>query len=259
MTSKKSLLNDLLDIGGVATLNNLYNPEPSTYQGAMKRIRINKDFWLAEELIEPLKPYLSYHSKFPANELFYVLTDKGAKFIGREDYKYQKAIKSPHLENIMHESAKFDVALAFLRLYRDWNVTIEYKVFPGLRPDIFIQMTKGDKTYYFLVEIERKKDLSRTIREKVKAQYESKIYNPEIRKHLPSHFKVLIVYCPLSYNSFLRPQQMTEEVTLIREDLYREVTQSRLPEKYLFMSLPDFYRLNEPVWYTSKGLTKLIY
>jgi hypothetical protein len=48
--------------------------------------------------------------------VFYCLTKKGAKYIGRADeYKYKKYQRSPN--NVMHESMKFDVALSFLRLF----------------------------------------------------------------------------------------------------------------------------------------------
>lgn len=256
MTSKKQLLNDLLDIGGVATLNNLYQPTATTYKGAMKRVRVNKDFWLSEGLIEVVKPYYSYRSEFPARELFYCLTKKGAAFIGRDDYDYKKASRSPHLENIMHESAKFDVALAFVRLYRDWDVKIEYKTFKGLRPDIFITMKKNGVVRYFLVEIERKKDISRVIREKIKEQYKNKLKIKETKEDLPRIFNLLIVYSPLTYNPFTRPQEMTGNIVKDIEDMRSEAYDlARYGELdiVLCIPLPDFYRLNEAVWFNSLG------
>lgn len=256
MTCKKQLLHDVLDIGGVFTLNNLYSPSATTYKGAMRRLYEYKDFWLENGFIQEMKPYENYKPQNPGNELFYCLTKKGAAFIGRDDYDYKKALKSPHLENIMHESAKFDVALSFVRLYRDWDVKIEYKTFKGLRPDIFISMRRNGIILHFLVEIERKKDISRVIREKIKGQYKQKLKIKETRDDLPRVFSLLIVYSPLSYNPFTRPQEMTGNIVQDIEDIKRDAYNlARYGEmsNVLAIALPDFYRLNEAVWYTPSG------
>jgi len=256
MTSKKQLLHDVLDIGGVFTLNNLYSPIATTYKGAMRRLYEYKDFWLENGFIQEMKPYDNYKPQNPGNELFYCLTKKGAAFIGRDDYDYNKALKSPHLENIMHESAKFDVALSFIRLYRDWDVKIEYKTFKGLRPDIFISMRRNGVILHFLVEIERKKDASRVLREKVKEQYQQKLKISETRNSLPESFNVLIVYSSLTYNPFTRPQQMTGNIVKDIQDLRNETwnlaVSSKLPIAK-FIALPDAFYLNETVWFNHRG------
>jgi len=256
MTSKKQLLHDLLDIGGVATLNNLYSREAKTYKGSMRRLYEYKNFWLENGFIQAMKPYENYKPQNPGNELFYCLTKKGAAFIGRDDYDYKKAHKSPHLENIMHESAKFDVALAFIRLYRDWDVKIEYKTFTGLRPDIYITMNKNNTTLHFLVEIERKKDTSRVLREKVREQYQQKLKISETRNSLPRSFNVLIVYSSLTYNPFTRPQQMTGNIVKDIQDLRTETRElakaSNLPIAK-FIALPDVFYLDKEVFYSDRG------
>jgi len=89
MTTRKQLLNNLLDIGGVATLNNLYSPTAQSYKGSLLFTRkLFKDY-LLEGLIEKIDPIGKPMNK--SREVFYCLTKKGAKYIGRADeYKYKK-------------------------------------------------------------------------------------------------------------------------------------------------------------------------
>jgi len=273
MTSKKKLLNDLLDIGGVATLNNLYQPSAKTYKGAMKRVRINKDLWLNEKLVEVLLPYPSFRSEFPAREVFYGITKKGAKFIDREeDFTNRKVGKSADLENTMHESAKFDICLSFVRLFPKYDVTIDFwkiigkpkgvkGVTGGIKPDatIYLNLKTNPKIrHVFYVEIERKKTVSRTFSEKI-LRYQEVLNRPNI--FIPQPFKVLVVFFSRDYSSFLRPQEMTginlESANRVREMVKDLATNKKygatLPDYYRFMAQPDFYRLNETVCYKKDG------
>src|ERR1700730_12669444 len=114
MTSRKLLLNNLLDIGGVATLNNFYSPQAKTFKGSLLYTRKLFKSYLEDGLIEKIEPIGKPANK--AREVFYCLTKKGADYIGRSDeYRYKKYPRSPH--NALHESMKFDIALSFLRLY----------------------------------------------------------------------------------------------------------------------------------------------
>lgn len=56
MTTRKILLNNLLDIGGVATLNNLYSPSAQTYKGSLLFTRKLFKEYLNENLIERIDP-----------------------------------------------------------------------------------------------------------------------------------------------------------------------------------------------------------
>src|SRR3984893_2746926 len=113
MTSRKLLLNNLLDIGGVATLNNFYSPQAKTFKGSLLFTRKLFKSYLHDGLIEKIEPIGKPANK--AREVFYCLTKKGSAYIGRADeYKYRKYPRSP--ANAMHESMKFDVALAFFLL-----------------------------------------------------------------------------------------------------------------------------------------------
>jgi len=267
MTSKKSLLNDLLDIGGVATLNNLYEPTAKTYKGSMKRVRANRDFWLKEGLIEVLSPYPSYRSEYPVREVFYGLTKKGARFIGREEeWKFKKDAKASKLEDIEHESVKFDYCLSFTRLFPEYNVTILFNKTigekPGLIPDITVYLnlkTNPKIRHIFFVEIERKKTVSRTFSNKI-LRYVEVFNRPEII--LPQPFTVLIVFLKSkNYCGFLRPQQMTEEniksIESVREltkDLAtKEKYGATMPDYFRYTAQADYWRLNEKVCYKKDG------
>lgn len=270
MTSKKKLLNDLLDIGGIATLNNLYQPTATTYKGALKQARRNMEFWLKEKLVEVLLPYPSFRSEYPAREVFYGITKKGAKFIDREeDFTNRKVGKSADLENTMHESAKFDICLSFIRLFPEYNVTIDYwriigttkGTKGGIKPDatIYLNLKTNHKIrHVFYVEIERKKTVSRTFSEKI-LRYKEVLSRPNI--NLPQPFTVLVVFFSRDYSSFLRPQEMTgknlESANRVRE-MVKDLAMNKkygatLPDYYRFMAQPDFYRLNEKVCYKKDG------
>lgn len=251
MLNNKNILEQMLEIGGIATLNNFYSTEAKTYLGSLYNVRKKFKLFLDNELIKEV-PTIG-KTRFPANEVFYCITKKGANFIGRQDYKYKGYPKSPN--NIMHESMKFDIALAFLRLYPNALMSFRYDYsFYGLRPDVVIKI-EGKTTRYFLVEIERKKTIDRVFKEKIK-KYEEMFYKMQRNKsHNISQFTVLFVYTNIWYNVFLRPQQYdsyTDEITFLQEKT-KELARlaKNLQHKYLFMPFPDFYKLNEPVWYNT--------
>ncbi len=251
--TKKSYLEKLIDIGGVATLNNFYSPNATSYAGSLLQARKLFHFFEAKELIKKLDPITKPRN--PSQEVFYAITKRGANYIGRDDYKYKGYPKSPY--NIMHESMKFDFALAWLNFYGSRNTEIRYnQKFSSLMPDITITV-HGKETHKFLIEIERKKTIDRTERAKFKI-YNEMFYNMRNKKFdNPKNFTVLFVYTNTWYNVFARPQQyelLTNEIVTLHEKT-RELAKlaKNLPDKYLFMPFPDFYRLNEKVWYTPDG------
>ena len=262
MTTRKMLLNNLLDIGGVATLNNLYSPTAHSYKGSLLFTRkLFKDY-IAEGLIEKIEPIGKPMNK--SREVFYCLTKKGAKYIGRTDeYKYKKYQKSPN--NVMHESMKFDVALSFLRNFPNAKFTFRYdSSFYGVLPDILIRIESTNRkqlTRFLLVEIERKKTVDRVFNEKIK-RYEEMFKSIEKNKsHNIQQFTVLFVYTDIWFDPFVRPQQYSEpnvsshieQVNMLVKNLVHNYCKHLPEERYRFTAFHNFHRLHEAVWQTSSG------
>jgi hypothetical protein len=262
MTTRKLLLNNLLDIGGVATLNNFYSPTAKTHKGGLLFTRKLFKSYLEDGLIEKIEPIGKPANK--AREVFYCLTKKGANYIGRiDEYKYKKNPRSPY--NALHESMKFDVALSFLRLYPGKKFTFRYdSSFYGVRPDILIRIESShprELTRFLLVEIERKKTVDRVFNEKI-TRYEEMFKAIEKKKsHNLSQFKTLFIYSDLWYDGFLRPQEYGEpqhieaigRTNYLVRSLVSRYCRNLVPNRYLFMPFHDFYRLNEAVWFHTDG------
>lgn len=262
MNHSKLLLNHLLDIGGVATLNNFYSPKATTHKGGLLYTRKLFKSYIQDDFIEKIESIGKPANK--AREVFYCLTKKGADFIGRpEEYKYRKYPRSP--ANIMHESMKFDTALAFLRLYPSYKFTFHYdSSFYGVRPDIFVRIdNRGLKPYtrFFLVEIERKKTVDRVFNEKIK-RYEEMFKTIEKNKsHNISQFTALFVYTDIWFDVFLRPQEYCDPkvvnhidcVNHLLHNLIKHYCKNLAEQRYRFIGFHNFYRLNEPIWYTPQG------
>lgn len=262
MTTRKQLLNNLLDIGGVATLNNLYSPAANSYKGSILFTRkLFKDY-LTDELIEKIEPIGKPMNK--SREVFYCLTKKGAKYIERADeYKYKKYQKSPN--NVMHESMKFDVALSMIRNFQQAKFTFRYdSSFYGVQPDILIRIESTNRkqlTKFILVEIERKKTVDRVFNEKIK-RYEAMFEQIQKNKsHNINQFLVLFVYTDIWYDPFLRPQQYSEPLTKERiekvdvlvKNLVHNYCKYLPDNRYRFTAFHNFHRLHENVWYTPLG------
>lgn len=199
-----------------------------------------------------------------AREVFYCLTNKGAKYIGRTDeYKYKKYQKSPN--NVMHESMKFDVALSFLKNFPHKKFTFRYdSSFYGVQPDILIRIESTNRkelTKFLLVEIERKKTVDRVFNEKIK-RYEQMFKSIEKNKsHNITQFLVLFVYTDIWNDPFLRPQQYSEQLTKERiakvdvlvKNLVHNYCKYLPDNRYRFTAFHNFHRLHENVWYTPLG------
>ncbi len=262
MTTRKLLLNNLLDIGGVATLNNLYSPDAKTHKGGLLFTRKLFKSYLQDGLIEKIDPIGKPANK--AREVFYCLTKKEAAYIGRADeYRYKKYGKSPY--NVMHESMKYDVALAFLRLFPHKKFTFRYdSSLYGVRPDILIRIESTNSkelTRFLMIEVERKKTIDRVFNEKIK-RYEELFQAIEKKKsHNINQFTVLFIYTDIWWDVFLRPQEYGDPKIISHIDcvngLLKNLIQhycKYLPEqRYRFIGFHNFYRLNEPLWLTPQG------
>jgi hypothetical protein len=262
MPNRKLLLNHLLDIGGIATLNNFFSPSAKTHKGGLLFTRKLFKSYVHEGFIERIDPIGKPANK--ACEVFYCLTKKGASFIGRTDeYKYKKYQKSPY--NILHESMKYDIALAFLRLYPEIKFTFRYdSSFYGVRPDILIRIESTNPkelTRFLLVEIERKKTVDRLFNEKIK-RYEEMFYAiAKNKSHNIHQFTALFVYTDIWFNVFLRPQEYKDPtvvnhiecVNSLLINLVRHYCKQLPYQRYRFLGFHDFYRLNETLWLTPTG------
>jgi hypothetical protein len=262
MQTRKLLLNNLLDIGGVATLNNFYSPHANTYKGGLLYSRKLFKSYLEDKLIEKIEPIGKAANK--AREVFYCLTKRGADYIGRPDeYRYKKYPRSPN--NALHESMKFDIALAFLRLYPDKKFTFRYdSSFYGVRPDILIRIESTNPkevTRFLMVEIERKKTVDRVFHEKI-MRYEEMFKAIEQKKsHNLDQFLTLFVYTDIWYDGYLRPQQYNEPQAIeyigranqLVKNLVNQYCRNLPPNRYRYMPFHDFYRLDKAVWYMTDG------
>lgn len=259
MAIKKILLNHLLEIGGVATLNNLYSQSAKTYKGSLLFARKLFNTYSEEKLLEKIEPIGKPANK--SREVFYCLTKKGADYIGRpNEYKYKKFQKSPN--NVMHESMKFDIALSFLKKYPHKKFTIRYdSSFYGVRPDILIRVESDNPkkvTRFLLVEIERKKTVDRVFNEKIKRYEEMFIAIAKNKSHNINQFTVLFVYTDIWYDVFLRPQQYNdpnvihhiEHVNILVKNLILNYCRYLPDQRYRFIPFHDFYRLHEAIWHT---------
>jgi len=262
MDTRKLLLNNLLDIGGVATLNNFYSPQAKTLKGSLLFTRKLFKSYLDDGLIEKIVPIGKPVNK--AREVFYCLTMKGARYIGRvSEYRYKKHSRSPY--NIMHESMKFDVALSFLRLFPHKRFTFRYdSSFYGVRPDILIRVESSqpkELTRFLLVEIERKKTVDRVFNEKIK-RYEAMFKAIEQKKsHNVGQFTVLFIYTDIWWDVFWRPQEYGDAnisnhidcINGLLKNLVLHYGKFIPNSKYGFLGFHNFYRLHEPLWLTPQG------
>ena len=257
MEKPKIILNQMLDLGGLATKNNFYSPQAKTILGALVHTRKAFDELEQQKLIQPLSTITNVRNL--CNEQFYAITRLGAKYVDRtKEHVWKGGPKSPY--NIMHESMVRDVALSFLRNYPDYIFEIKYNErYSTLRPDLVIKMTHklSLKQHIFFVEIERKKTVDRVVKEKLQ-KYEKVLANFNFKNHnLNAPVKVLIVYSNLDYNCFWRPQeyennQVKTEIDKLHKQVIHLAWLSRKlsDNRYRFLSIHNFYKTDIPIWLT---------
>jgi hypothetical protein len=255
---KHKTLHELLSVE-YATVNNLFSYQANTYKGAL--LQVNKDIkkylkagWISQIPFD-LKP------REKRKQFFYYVTREGAKAIDRlEDYK-QKITKS--LNNAEHESMKIDIARAFLINFPDYDFDFDYKAdLGGLKPDILVKAKNihSDRQFTFLVEVERKKELTRIYRDKI-TRYNKFIKDGLFEKNkLSPKTKVLFVCSNHRYDVYWRPQNYSQpEVKPIMDLLYKQFnyfleTIRNQPDKhYRFIPFSEFTKIAEPIWRMPSG------
>jgi len=259
MSNRALILNNLLDIGGVATMNNFYSESAKSITGNLLQTRKLFKFYLQQGLIFKI-PTIG-KTRNPSQETFYCLTKKGAQYIGRpEEYKYKRYGRSPN--NIMHESMKFDIAMSFLRLYPDKSFKFAYdKSLYHVKPDIIVKVEDGKRLKYLLIEIERKKTVERVLKEKIEP-YE-KMFNMMIEKksHNPFDYLILFIYTDIWFDIFARPQSYANPVlanqivkaNMLVKNLVNKYCKHLPTNRYLFTGFHNFYRIHDSVWLTTTG------
>ena len=257
MNLAKEWLNQLMTLGGVATKNNFYSHTAKSPGGIFCSTLNQFKKMIKDEFIRPLPTITRTRNK--RQETFYCITSKGANYIGRKDELKSRDPKSPN--NVMHESMKFDIALSFLRNFKDYDISFKYDLsINGLRPDIVVYIEdryKGLK-YHFLVEIERKKTIEKVYKEKI-LKYEEALKTDLKQFGLRPETKVLVIYADVKFDAFLRPAEyikfpyIASEVTLMEKRVKKIAEMcADLPDRYRFIPFSSFEHLREPIWLTPR-------
>jgi len=209
MKLENNILHELISIQA-GSINTLFSYNAETLDGSLLWLSRKMRQYLSQGFVRKI-PF-NVRPQFPRRQELYQLTKKGAKLIGRPDEYREKDHQS--YNQINHELAKYDVALAFKRLFPDYNINIEYeKIFKAkdrkVKCDIFIRANKkdGTKAFTFIIEIENKDDPNQTYRDKVSV-YDRVIKNDFFRlNNLSNKTKILIVYNHSHVYTFLRPTE----------------------------------------------------
>jgi hypothetical protein len=160
---------------------------------------------------------------------------------------------------------RIDMALSFLYFYSDWHIDFYfYNNYNGIFPDMTVKMKKGDKELVFLVEIENKDKADKTYKEKL-LKYEQKIPDFEA-VGLPKFTKILFSINYLYNNPLIRHCEYSDTKyapmfasnEMILNTLLNNWCKD-LPNRYLFTTFDNYYRINQPIWFNvKKELCKIV-
>lgn len=168
---------------------------------------------------------------------------------------------------MMHVSGITDILLAFIYLYPDYDISIKREhIFTNknktirVKPDAWIHMVKKDETkkvFDFLLEFENSREPTDLYKDTIK-KYERFANLAEIG--LDPHAKILIVVSVEYFNAYWRPVEyeqdhISKNIQAIRNKLDTLLTLAYPYRKHFFIYsiFPDFYRLNEAVWFLPEG------
>lgn len=190
--------------------------------------------------------------------------------------QYKTYNGSISLDMLRHQSGLIDIFLAFINLYPDYLVEIDWnKEFPYSTtvkdimgreynrkktycPDAFIRMTApNQKQYDFIIEFERTKGHEQIKKEKFNICNSIKKFGSY---GLSRHTRFLFFYTYELYNVYARPiEYQNEEIKK-----HQQVVENRLnslirdnkkilTDNYRFLPFHNCFRLNESIWLNSKG------
>jgi hypothetical protein len=232
------------------------NKSAKTFTGSLCQARVLFRWALKNGFIKPIKAIGRDYSY--GKEQFYCLTKKGANYIDAHDYTN---IVHKSIHNAQHESAKVDSCLSFVYNYSQYDVDVTYpstKLFK-IKPDAVISVTR-DKKYEFFLEIERSREPSQIIHEKIK-RYED--FNFE--KHgFSDKTKVLFVVSHKRFDPYWRPVQYNDKYTEIKKEqknvkILVNLIKDKYIKKYRITGLTNYPHIHQSVWFDTHGnLTKLV-
>ncbi|MCX6152538.1 MAG: hypothetical protein NT007_00100, partial [Candidatus Kapabacteria bacterium] len=131
MHTAKQILNDLITIKA-GSINNFYSPQAKSYDGSVQWPTVCFKDLEKQGLIKRIPFNVKVINK--RREVFYFVTKKGSDYIDRRCEQRDKEPKS--YNNAIHESMKYDIALAFVRSFREFDIEFNYKAdINGIRPD----------------------------------------------------------------------------------------------------------------------------
>lgn len=196
----KTILNEIIDLGGTATELNLSSPFAQTKEGAVLQVSRRIKEALKYDLIRPLPSYRPIDKSRRRQLQFYTLTAKGAHVAERADeYRYKKPKAIAEIE---HDSGAKDIALSIKRAWPEARLEFEKPLRKILNTDrghcdIYAEVN-GLK---LIIEYERKNDISKVYAGKV-LKYTQFAYEPNMR--------VCIIFNTLSVDPFIRAQMLGE-------------------------------------------------
>lgn len=248
-----NILHELLS-AQFANIYNLFSYTADTLDGSLlfvtRKIKEYQKTGYFKQVPFELKP-LNKRQQY-----FYYVTKKGAKAIDREEDFKQEITKA--IDKAEHESMKIDIVLSFIRNFPDYEFSFNYKAdLGGLRPDILVRAKNihDFREFTFLVEVERKKELTRSKRDKI-SHYNSHIKEGLFEKNnLSPQTKVLFVLSNRIYDPYIRPQNYNEPEAKEKLELLYKHFNSFMVEvsgenykHFRFIPFPEFTHIAEPIW-----------
>jgi hypothetical protein len=171
----------------------------------------------------------------------YALTPSGYEFLGKSGYKTPKP-KS--FNNFSHQVQLFNVLMGIIYKYTDdYRIEIEYHTHRFKpRPDALVKMTnrKTGLVYYFIVELERTRQPTTIMKEKIALELKTKMAE---KYGLGKNFKILYV--------FNTDESDTDETNRKFDELM--VLARNLPDQYRFAKYHDWRNLCKSVWFRPSG------
>jgi len=236
-----------LNILGLATVYTFqpWNQRAETLGGSLLTATRTIKKLKKQELIKQLEHYPYNGRSFRHNTFYAPIASKLNKIAYRE---------------LEHQFALLDVLAAFVYLYEDYDIVIDYlplfkhKGRP-YRPDAIVRL-KGDKEYVFIIELERSRSAQAIYKEKL---LKNKAMSFK-EMGLPSQTKYLYIYAHERFNVYWRPMQYSEPkayaTIAMQESGFKhllEVAQDLPDHSFRFLPLHRFTELDQPIWQTTKG------